>query len=149
MGVSATATAVVQGGEVDPFPTELLFDPLMAVQTDLDRIGGIGRNLDETWPKLSILQIDVVVFDIDRLTRKEKSDRFALLILAGLETVDPFLGHANEDDPLRLVKTPPIPGGHLVFARPFFKVDQWNVVRLGKRFQLSHKGAGDLAQQRR
>jgi len=42
---------------------ELAFEPLMAVQTDLHRVGKVGTELDEQRTEVPVEHVDVVVID--------------------------------------------------------------------------------------
>ena len=66
--------AVVQALEANAIAAEPLLDPLMAVETELDRVGQIRADLEECRPPLAVVDIEVVLIDGDRLPRKVKRD---------------------------------------------------------------------------
>lgn len=66
-GIGAFPEAMVESFEADALVLALAFGPLVAIETDLDGISGVGADLDETLTELSIVEIEIVVFEEDRL----------------------------------------------------------------------------------
>jgi hypothetical protein len=67
LGIGALLEAVGQSFEDDAFVLELAFGPLVPIETDLERVGSVGADLDEPLAELGIVEIEIVVFDEDRL----------------------------------------------------------------------------------
>ena len=63
----------------------LLLGPLMAIDTDLDRIRRIAAYLDERWTEILVLDVEVVVVDKDRLAGVVETDRLSYVRLLALK----------------------------------------------------------------
>ena len=104
-GIGTREKAVVETLETNAVPPELLFHPLMAVETNLDRIRQIGADLDERRAPLAIVDVEVVLRGGDPLAREVEGDA-ALRAPTLLRFERPLLllGEAEQHDPARLVK---------------------------------------------
>src|SRR5262245_59418041 len=67
-GIGTREKPIVQTLEPDPLAPQLLLHPLVAVQTDPDRVRDIRADLDEGRSPRGILQVKVIVIDGDRLS---------------------------------------------------------------------------------
>ena len=59
-GISTREDAVVQRLEGDPFPGQLPFDVLMAVETELGVVGEVGTELDEKRTEVAVYAIEML-----------------------------------------------------------------------------------------
>src|SRR5213593_4697940 len=73
-GIGARQKPVIETGEGNLLAPQLLFHPLVAIQTDLDRVRYIRADLDEGWSPGGVLQIKVVVIDGYGLPREIERD---------------------------------------------------------------------------
>ncbi len=96
--IRATQEPIVQGDTRDPAPLELPLGPLVAVETDLDRIGGVAAHLDEGRAPLVIDDVDVVVVHAHRLAAEGEVHPAPLLRLARRPARGALLRDPHQDD---------------------------------------------------
>ena len=87
---------IIQNFTGDAGPTQLLFCPFVDVQIHLDGLGNIAAHLDEPWPEIDILQVEVVMVDGYRLSRPIETHLALFILLASLERFSPLLGYSNQ-----------------------------------------------------
>ena len=75
--VGAREDAIVETVERDALPPQLLLDPLVAVEAQLDRIREIRPKFDKRRAPVRILDVEVVVIDRDRLPGEVERHRRA------------------------------------------------------------------------
>jgi hypothetical protein len=105
--VVAGEKAIVQALKADALAQQLLLDPLVAVQAQLDRVGQVGADFEERRAPVAVLDVVIQMVDIDRLAGELKADGSrGGGTLRALERGAPLLGHPDEDHPL-LARLPP------------------------------------------
>jgi hypothetical protein len=126
----------------------VLFHPFVPVQTQFDRIRDIRADLDKRGSPFTILQVEVVVIDRDRLPGEIEGHAPARTgAFVGLERARLFLRDANHHDPVRPREFRPIRGDDRVLARLEF--NEWHRVLGRIRFDCVHKVVVHRAEQRR
>ena len=141
VGIGTGEKAIVETREADPVVTQALPDPLVTVQTQFHRIREIRPDLQERWPPIPVVDIEVVVLDRHGLPRKVERHRLARPApFVGLERSHLLLRHAKDDDPLAGREPRTVAGDDGVFILARFEFDFRNLV-------LSHEGLdrGDKA----
>lgn len=73
-GVLTGQETVVQTLKANALPAQLLLDPLVAIEAELDRIGQIGTDFEKRWTPVAVLDIEIEVVDEDGLAAELEAD---------------------------------------------------------------------------
>src|SRR3989442_6255467 len=148
LGALARQEPVIAALKPHPFPTKLLLDPLMSVQTDLDGIRQVAADLQERRPPLGILDVEVVVVDGHGLARKLEVDSAARTeALTGLERRGFLLRDPDEDDPLGALEAGTVAGCDVVLALTALEMDDRNSAVVGERLDRPEEAVVQWAEQ--
>ena len=77
LGVGAGQEAVVEAFEPDAIPPEALLDPLVAIETALHGVREVRADLEARGAPVTIVDVEVVLIDGDRLAREVEHGRMA------------------------------------------------------------------------
>jgi hypothetical protein len=109
--------------------TKTLLDPLVTVETKLDRIRDVGANLEERRAPGVVVDVEVELIDGDRLAREVEGDGLTRpAAFVGFEGPHLFLRHAEDHDPLLGREAGAIAGHDGVLVLPRFELDLRNAV---------------------
>lgn len=149
-GIGTREKAVVEALEPDPLALELLLDPLVPVETELDRVRQVGADLEERGPPFPVLDVEVIMLDRDRLAGEIEGDpRAGPQALVGLERAHLLLGHADDYDPVRSGEAPPVRGHDVILSLLRFEGNQRDTVLLGVGLNRADKALVARFEQRR
>ena len=141
--VDTREKAIVQAFEADTVAPEALLHPFMAIETEFDWVGQVGADLQKRRPPFSVVDIEVVVVDGDRLARKLEADlRAWSRLFVRFERSHLLLGDTDEDHPFAPREARPVSRGDGVLVLARFKLQQWNLMA---RHELMHGGDEPLA----
>ena len=142
--VGTSEKAVVQGREGQPAVPELPLGPLVAIQAELEGVGGVAADLDERRPPLGVDQVDVIVVHVDRFPAEGEMHLAPLLGLGGRPAGGPLLRDPHEDDARGRGEPIAIPLDDVILALPFGEVDPGDPPGVGPGPQPLLEGVGDL-----
>src|SRR5436190_2270546 len=132
-GIRAGSNAVVEWLVGDPSLRELPFEPFVAIETELRRVGKVRAELDEQWTEVAVQEIDIVVVD-GRL--RADDPRIARAVgppaLLGAEDTVLLLRLADKEDPFVAGELGQVLVRDVVFPLPLFERDEIDALRLGE-----------------
>jgi hypothetical protein len=121
--------AIVETLERHARASQLLLDPFVAVETQLDRIREIGPDFQERRPPLGVLDVEVVVIDGDGLAREvERDATLRARTLVRLERPHLLLRHADHHDALSHRPPRAIVGDDVVLALAALERNQRHIL---------------------
>ena len=141
-GIGAGVNTVIERSVGDAPVSELAFEPLVAIQTDLHRIGKVGTELDEQGTEVAIDQVDVIMVH----HRRGPDDpgvagAVASLPFLGTKDIRLLLGLADEQDAFVPLEPGQILLGHVVFSLPLPEPHQVDLFGLDEVFHGFHEPA--------
>jgi len=144
LGISTGSEAVVQRLIGYSLLPELTLGVLVTIHTQLGGIGKIGAELQEKGAEVSIHTVPVVLVDHGCGTNDPGIALAGLRVapLFGAEDASLFLGSAQKHYPFLLIEVAELFGHHLLFALSFIKLDQRDLVLLGKVFDGGYEALG-------
>src|SRR4029453_2747990 len=123
--IGAREKAVVETREGDVGAAQVLFRPLVPVQTQLDRIRDIGADLDERRTPLRVLHVEIVVIHGDRLPREiERHAPLRANAFVSLERARLFLRHTDDHHAVLAAEASTMGGNDRIFVLPRLEFDE-------------------------
>src|SRR5262249_24772855 len=141
---------VVETLEAHVLATQLLFHPLMAVETELHWVRQIRADLHEGRTPVAIVDVEVVLIDRHGLTRKFEADLHARAgVLVGLEGALLLLRDAEQNNALASGELGAMRRGDRVFVLTGFEVHDRNRVACHKLVDSGHESIVHRLEERR
>jgi hypothetical protein len=121
----------------------------VTIETELHRIGEVCGDLQERGVPLSIVNVEVIVIDGDRLTREVEQRRVAAALpFVRFEGLHLFLRHPDEEDALPGREPSTVGRDELVLALASFERDERQMPRIGELLDRGHEAVVPWLQQR-
>ena len=125
--------AVVERLVGDGALRELAFEPFVAVETDLHRVGKVGAELDEQRAEVPVEDVDIVVIDRGRRADDPRVGRsVGIPPLLGAEDTGLLLGLADEEHPFVSRERGQVGVRHVILPLVLLKGDQIDACGLGE-----------------
>lgn len=148
--IGSAKDAVIQAGKWDILLLELALDPLVTIEPDPSSEGGIGTQLDKARAKVAVQDIKVIMVDTDTSAGEliVGDACWASIGTRASKGGGLFLGNADKHNSFSTRCPLEIWLSYFLLALAFSQLDYGDISFPGKALHGSHKGSGNLTQER-